>query len=108
MLRLRRNSEILYINTSDVIAKELLDGDPVVLIDNVQVASTIIVDEEYYYIYFTFQHSSKNVCIGGVHTIPEFKRLRSILIIALVLLPVSALIIKRIRNQRALNEKNVS
>jgi hypothetical protein len=54
------------------IAKSLLLGQPVVLIDGVEHTASVTEDANYWYIHVTYPHSVHQVAIGGSNTIPEF------------------------------------
>jgi hypothetical protein len=54
------------------IAKTLLSGQPVVLIDGVQTSATVSGDTNFWYIHVTYPHSQHQVTIGGSNTVPEF------------------------------------
>ena len=54
------------------IAKSLLLGQPVVLIDGVEHTASVTDDANYWYIHVTYPHSAHQVAIGGSNTIPEF------------------------------------
>jgi len=55
-----------------VIPKTLLDGTPIVLVDNVEVPSTFYENSTYYFVQFTSPLSLRTVTVGGSNTIPEF------------------------------------
>jgi hypothetical protein len=55
-----------------VMPKSLLDGAPVVLVDNAPVASTFTENETHYFIRFDYALSTHAVAVGGSNTIPEF------------------------------------
>lgn len=54
------------------IAKSLLSGQPVVLIDGVQTSASVGQDANYWYVEATYPHSQHHVTIGGSNTVPEF------------------------------------
>jgi hypothetical protein len=54
------------------IAKSLLLGQPVVLIDGVEYPASVTEDGNFWYIHVTYSHSEHHVAIGGSNTIPEF------------------------------------
>jgi len=54
------------------VAKTLLSGQPVVLIDGVQTSATVSGDANFWYIHVTYPHSQHHVTIGGSNTVPEF------------------------------------
>lgn len=54
------------------IAKSLLLGQPVVLIDGVEHPASVTEDANFWYIHVTYPHSAHQVAIGGSNTIPEF------------------------------------
>lgn len=55
-----------------VIPRVLLDGTPVVLVDNVEVNSTFVEGATNYFVEFDYSLGSHAVTIGGYKTIPEF------------------------------------
>lgn len=57
------------------IAKSLFSGQPVVLIDGVQISATVSGDTNFWYIHVTYPHSQHHVTIGGSNTVPEFPSL---------------------------------
>jgi hypothetical protein len=63
------------------IAKSLLLGQPVVLIDGAEHTASVTEDANYWYIHVTYPHSAHQVAIGGSNTIPEFP---SITILAVI------------------------
>jgi hypothetical protein len=54
------------------IAKSLLLGQPVVLIDGVGHTASVTEDADFWYIHVTYPHSAHHVAIEGSNTIPEF------------------------------------
>ena len=72
------------------VAKTLLSGQPVVLIDGVQTSATVSGDTNFWYIHVTYPHSQHHVTIGGSNTVPEFPQAIPLLLalfsLALVLL----------------------
>jgi hypothetical protein len=54
------------------IAKSLLLGEPVVLIDGVQHSASVTDDANFWYVHVTYTHSQHHVTIGGSNTVPEF------------------------------------
>ena len=54
------------------IAKNLVSGAPVVLIDGTQRDATITSNSDFWYVHVTYTHSTHHVTIGGSNTIPEF------------------------------------
>jgi hypothetical protein len=54
------------------IAKSLISGQPVVLIDGVQKPVMVTGDANFWYIHVTYSHSERQITIGGSNTIPEF------------------------------------
>lgn len=57
-----------------IVPKILLDGTPVVFVDNVEVTSTLIEGAAYYFVRFEYSLGSHAVTVGGSRTIPEFPR----------------------------------
>lgn len=76
------------------IAKILLSGQPIVLIDGVQWPASVSQDANFWYVHVTYMHSEHHVAIGGSNTIPEFPSAAA----PLVLLMLIMLAIRR-RNQ---------
>jgi len=77
------------------VAKTLLSGQPVVLIDGVQTSATVSGDTNFWYIHVTYPHSQHHVTIGGSNTVPEFP---SVSLLAIVL--VLVIVIFRRRDKR--------
>jgi parallel beta-helix repeat protein len=84
------------------IPKSLLcaeDGQWIVLVGDVPITNyTITSDENYAYLYFTYNHSTKTVQIQGTHAIPE---LPSFLIVPLLMIATLVVAIVRRRKQSA-------
>jgi hypothetical protein len=55
-----------------VIAKALLDGTPVVFVDELPVASTYTENDTHFLVRFDHILSTHTVTVGGSNTIPEF------------------------------------
>jgi len=54
------------------VPKPILDGEPVVFMDNSEVhSSSTSINATHYLIHFTYTHSTHTVTIGGSYTIPE-------------------------------------
>lgn len=77
------------------VAKTLLSGQPVVLIDGVQTSATVSADTNFWYIHVTYAHSQHHVTIGGSNTVPELSSLPTLAIILTL-----AVIIFRRRQKR--------
>jgi len=77
------------------IAKSLLHGQPVVLIDGVERPASVTQDAGFWYIHVTYSLSQHHVMIGGSNTVPEFP---SVSLLAIVL--VLVIVIFRRRNKR--------
>ena len=54
------------------IAKSLLSGQPIVMIDGVEHPASVTEDTDFWYIHVTYSHSEHQITIGGSNTIPEF------------------------------------
>jgi hypothetical protein len=54
------------------VAKSLLSGQPIVLIDGVQTPASVSQDSNFWYVHVTYMHSQHHVTIGGSNTVPEF------------------------------------
>ena len=66
----------------------------VVLVGNEPVEYTIVTDDNYTYLYFTYNHSTKTVEILGTNVVPEFPTWTSILLL-LIVFTIAIAIIKR-------------
>jgi hypothetical protein len=55
-----------------LVPKALLDGSPVVFVDNIEVSRRIAENSTHYTIGFDYPLSQHVVSIGGSNTIPEF------------------------------------
>ncbi len=60
-----------YFNAT--IAKSLLLGSPIVIVDGTETQPTITESESFWHIYVAYSHSVRSVTIGGSMVIPEFK-----------------------------------
>jgi hypothetical protein len=83
-----------YFNAT--IAKSLLAGSPVLLMDGVEHSAIVTQDANFWYVYTTYSHSVHQVTIGGSSAVPEFP---SILLLAAVFMIAIAVI----RPRRRLN-----
>jgi hypothetical protein len=54
------------------IAKSLISGQPIVMMDGVQTTAAVSDDANFWYIHVTYTHSEHHVTIGGSNTVPEF------------------------------------
>jgi hypothetical protein len=63
------------------IAKSLLLGQPVVLIDGVGHTASVTEDADFWYIHVTYPHSAHQVAIEGSNTIPEFSSIAMLTVI---------------------------
>jgi hypothetical protein len=77
------------------IARSLLSGQPVVLIDGVQSPASVSQDANFWYVHVTYPHSQHHVTIGGSNTVPEFPSVP--LLVILVLL--STAILRRVERK---------
>ena len=71
------------------IAKTLLLGQPIVLIDGIEQPASVSGDSNFWYIHVTYSHSEHRITIGGSNTIPEFPPiplLAIIFILAMIIL----------------------
>jgi len=75
------------------IAKTLLLGQPVVLIDGVEHPASVSEDPNLWYVHVTYAHSEHHITIGGLNTIPEFPA-------ALLLLCVLMLVMVILKRRR--------
>jgi hypothetical protein len=74
-----------------LIQKPLLDGSPIVLVDNVMVSSTVAQDASHYFVRFGYPvtHNgtvTHNVTVGGSNTVPENTSLLVSLVTVVVVL----------------------
>jgi hypothetical protein len=76
------------------IAKQLLNGSPVVLVDDSVAQASVSEDGTHYYVSFSYSHSQRKIAIGGHNTIPELPYplipLVLILILAALMLKASS------------------
>jgi hypothetical protein len=75
----------------------LLDGTPVVFVDNVEVKSTFVEGATYYFVQFDNSLGSHTVTMGGTKTIPEFPSGYQLILVALYLALLGSLLTKRDR-----------
>jgi hypothetical protein len=71
------------------IARTLLSGQPIVMIDGVEHPASVTQDASFWYIHVTYSHSEHQITIGGSNTIPEFPPiplLAVIFILAMIIL----------------------
>jgi streptogramin lyase len=83
--------------TNVVIAKNLLNGSPAVLIDNgltPVLALSLTSNSTHYFIAFTYHHSTHQITIGGSNTVPEFQT-SALPLLAGALLMISLAVQKR-------------
>ncbi|MGA2972590.1 MAG: hypothetical protein ABSE39_08225 [Candidatus Bathyarchaeia archaeon] len=83
--------------TNVVIAKNLLNGSPAVLIDNgltPVLAFSLASNSTHYFIAFTYHHSTHQITIGGSNTVPEFP-ISALPLLAGALLMISLAVQKR-------------
>jgi hypothetical protein len=83
------------------IAKSLLSGQPLVLIDGVQYVASVSEDLNFWYIHIIYTQSQHHVTIGGSNTAPEFP---SIPLLTIVLL-LALVTVRRRRRHIASREK---
>jgi hypothetical protein len=77
------------------IARSLLSGAPVVLIDGVQSPASVSEDANFWYVHVTYMHSQHHVTIGGSNTVPEFP---CVPLLAILLL-LSIIILRRVAHK---------
>jgi hypothetical protein len=80
------------------IAKTILSGRPIVLIDGTEHSASITEDENFWHIYATYQHSEHHVTIGDSTTIGEFPETIPLLF---VLMSVVLILLKRSTSKRS-------
>jgi hypothetical protein len=83
--------------TNVVIAKNLINGSPAILIDNgltPVLALSLTSNSTHYFIAFTYHHSTHQITIGGSNTVPEFP-ISTLPLLAFVLLLISLAVQKR-------------
>jgi hypothetical protein len=75
------------------IARTLLSGQPVVLIDGVQSPASVSQDANFWYVHVAYMHSQHHVTIGGSNTVPEFASAPLLVIVVLL----SSVILGRVK-----------
>jgi len=70
------------------IAKNLLSGQPIVLIDGVERSASVSQDPNFWYVHVTYPHSEHHVTIGGSNTIPEFPSAPLLILILMLVMIV--------------------
>jgi len=78
------------------IAKTLLLGQPIVLIDGIENAASVTEDSAFWFIHVTYSHSQHHVTIGGSSAIPEFPSF--LLLTAVFVLVMAVLRVRRRQN----------
>jgi hypothetical protein len=77
------------------IAKSLLPGQPIVLIDRVQTPASMSQDANFWHIHVIYMHSQHQVTIGGSNTVPEFPFIH----LLMILLLRSVIILRRVERK---------
>jgi hypothetical protein len=77
------------------IARTLLSGQPVVLIDGVLSPASVSQDANFWYVHVTYMHSQHHVTIGGSNTVPEFPSTP----LLVILLLLSIVILSRVERK---------
>jgi hypothetical protein len=67
-------------------AKSLLSGQPIVLIDGVQSPASVSQDANFWYVHATYIHSEHHVAIGGSNMIPEFPSAAALLVLLMLVM----------------------
>lgn len=80
------------------IAKTLLIGHPIVLIDGIEHPASVTEDVSFWYVHITYPHSEHHVTIGGSGAIPEFPSF--LLLTAVFVLVMAVLRVRRADHQR--------
>jgi hypothetical protein len=82
------------------VAKALLHGRPIVLVDGVEYSAIVTEDASFWYVYVTYSHSEHYVAVGGSETVPEFPdAFSSLLLLATLMIPVSFAMRRLPRNE---------
>jgi hypothetical protein len=76
------------------IAKTLLLGQPVVLVDGLEHSAIVTQDASFWYIHVTYSHSEHHVTIGGSTAVPEFQEA---ILLLLALFSVTLILLRRAR-----------
>ena len=68
------------------VAKTLLHGRPVVLVDGLEYSAIVTEDASFWYVHVTYSHSEHHITLGGSETVPEFPEAFSLLILLVTLM----------------------
>ena len=79
------------------LGKTLIEGTPIVFLDNEEVPFNLLQNDTHYFIYVKYSHSAYFVTVGGTYTIPEFNM--SLIPLSVIIL-ASLLTIKRARSKK--------
>lgn len=77
------------------IAKGLLSGTPVLLIDGVQQQAVVTEDSNFWYINAAYTHSSHQITIGGSNAVPEFKEASQFLMAVAILISLALVSLRK-------------
>jgi hypothetical protein len=79
------------------VARTLLHGRPIVLVDGVEHSATVTEDAGFWYVYATYAHSEHQVIVGGSETVPEFPgSLSWVLLLVTLMISMALRVHKRI------------
>lgn len=68
------------------LAKTLLHGRPIVLVDGVEHSAIVTEDASFWYVYVTYSHSEHHITVGGAETVPEFPETCSLVFLFVTLM----------------------
>jgi hypothetical protein len=68
------------------VAKALLHGRPIVLVDGVEYSAIVTEDASFWYVYAVYSHSEHHITLGGAETVPEFPEAFSLLLLLVTLM----------------------
>jgi hypothetical protein len=77
------------------IARSLLSGEPVVLVDGVQQQAVVTGDPDFWYVYSSYYQSSHHITIGGSGTVPEFDHVFQALLV--IVMSLTLILVRRRR-----------
>jgi hypothetical protein len=68
------------------LAKTLLHGRPIVLVDGMEHSAIVTEDTSFWYVYATYSHSEHHITVGGAETVPEFPETCSLVFLFVTLM----------------------
>jgi hypothetical protein len=77
------------------VAKALLHGRPVVLVDGLEHSAIVTEDASFWWVYVTYSHSEHHITLGGAETVPEFPEAFSLLLLLVTLMVPLSFAVKR-------------